>query len=178
MWSPIPIHSLISQKHLIAYHHLIPFLCFVPHTRLKHCMYFVRIYFLSSGSQDHGRDGYEARLYSFSESSKYGGFQRSWSQIKVKSHSLGFVPCLLFVYFILCMGRGRPRRGLPIITTINQSQPIFRTCQPSGQLPELLESSFHYLKTGERMQNYLMKGSGWPNGLPAQDSGPRRSEGP
>lgn len=36
---------------------------------------------------------------------------------------------------------------------------------------------FHYLKTGERMQKYLMKGSGWPSDRLAQDSRLRLSEG-
>lgn len=50
--------------------------------------------------------------------------------------------------------------GLLVITTVNQSQPIFSTCQPLGQLPARSEPPFHYLKTDERMQKYLMKGSG------------------
>lgn len=45
-------------------------------------------------------------------------------QIKVKSHGLGFVPCLLFVYFILCTGWGVRTEG-PAGYNYNQSIPTY-----------------------------------------------------
>lgn len=56
-----------------------PFPLLGPHKSLKHCIYFAQHLFpWLQRSRDPGRDrGYEAGLYSFSESSKYGGFQRS-----------------------------------------------------------------------------------------------------
>lgn len=74
-------------------------------------------------SRDTGRNqGYEAGSYSFLESSKTEDFKGC--DHKSKSHSLGFIPCLLFVYFILCMGRGHPWWSLLVIITINQSEPV------------------------------------------------------
>lgn len=159
-WSPISVHLLISQEIGIVLC-LLPFLCFT--TVKAQRLHSLWVCLLSPRGP---RESWETAALWNRIIFILRVFQIHWiSKELITNQSKESWLCSLSavcIFYIMHRREGA-RWGLLVITTINQSQPIFSTCQPLGQLPELSEPPFHYLKTGERTQKYLMKGSDWPS---------------